>query len=357
MFFKYCIRLGILFGFVGLIYGFLMLPFLFKNKEQDAKTLRIYTWANRIDESVLQDFEQKTGIKVYLNYYESVEELLTKLEVMPSLDCDIMLPSNYVIARMIDAGLIKKLDRSRCSFMKKIYSQFLHNDVDPNNEYSVPLYWDIFGIGYNANIIAKNQIDLRLLFDKNAIIGQEVGMTDEPREAIFLTAQYLGLDLNHLTSFDLKKIRQVLRMQKSWVGAYSDSQQGYFLGTETFAIAASDREIICRQMLKNDFVKFAMLPAGSMLRIDSIVMNAATKKDDLIYQFLEFLFSYDVLLSHCEKYCILPTSREVFQDLDEKYIGVQNLYPGSAEFNTLVNFNLGLSQKEINDFWIRFKAA
>lgn len=357
MLFKYFIRMLVLLGFIAIIYGFLMLPYLFKNQEQDAKSLRIYTWANRIDESVLQDFEQKTGIKVYLNYYESAEELLTKLEVMPSMDCDLMLPSSYIIKPMIQAGLIKKLDRSRCQFMKKIYSQFLNTDVDPENVYSVPLYWDLFGIGYNSKMISDGNVNLDVLFDKNAIVGLEIGMTDEPREAIFLSAQYLGLDLNHLTAIDLKKIRNLLRTQKSWVGAYSDSQQGYFLGTETFAVAASDREIVCRQMLKTDFVKFALLPQGSMLRIDSIVINAATKKDDLIYQFLEFLFSYDVLLGHAEKYCILPTTKEAFQDLDQKYIGVPNVYPGSTEFNKLISFNLELTQKEINDFWIRFKAA
>lgn len=357
MFFKYIIRLFVLLGFIALIYAFLMLPYLFKNHEQDAKSLRIYTWANRIDESVLQDFEQKTGVRVYLNYFESAEELLTKLEVMPFMDCDIMLPSSYVIKPMIQAGLIKKIDKSRCSFVKKIYPQFLHMSFDFDNEYSLPLYWDVFGIGYNANMVKDSDVGLKLLFDKNSIIGKEIGMTDEPREAIFLTAEYLGLNLGNIGPYELKKIRHLLRMQKSWVGAYSDSQQGYFLASETFAVVASDREIVCRQMLNHDFVKFALLPAGSMLRIDSVVINAATKKDDLIYQFLNFLFSYDVLLGHAEKFCILPTTKETFQELDQKYIGVPNLYPDGVEFNKLIQFNLSLTQKEINDFWIRFKAA
>jgi spermidine/putrescine transport system substrate-binding protein len=357
VFFKYVIRLFMLISCIALIYGFLMLPYVFKNKEEDAKSLRIYTWANRINESVLQSFEQKTGIRVYLNYFESAEELLTKLEVMPFMDCDIMLPSSYVIPPMIQAGLIKKLDRSRCSFMKKIYPQFLHMPTDPDNEYSLPLYWDVFGIGYDATMVKDSSIDLRMLFDKNSIVGKEVGMTDEPREAIFLAAQYLGLNLDNLHTQELKKIRNVLRIQKSWVGAYSDSQQGYFLASQTFAVVASDREIICKQMLNYDFVKFALLPAGSMLRIDNVVINAATQKDDLVYEFLNYLFSYDVLLGHAQKFCILPTTQETFQDLDQKYIGVRNLYPGSTEFNKLIMFKLDLKQKEINDFWMKFKAA
>jgi spermidine/putrescine transport system substrate-binding protein len=342
---------------IGIIYGFLMLPYVFNKNSAHEKSLRMYSWANRIDESVLQDFEEQTGIKVYLNYYESAEELLTKLEVMPLIDCDLMLLSNYIIKPMIKTGLIKKLDKSRCQFIKKVYPQFLHLYVDPQDEYSIPIYWDVFGIGYNQDMVKTTEITSDLLFNRASMVGPEVGMTDEPREAIFLAAQYLGLDLNNLDHAALKKIRYLLRDQKPWVGAYTDTQQGYFLVSDTFAVVASDREIVCRQMANHDNIKFACLPNGSMLRLDSVVINAATKKDDLVYQFLDYLFSRDILLFHAEKFCILPASKDAFCMLDQRYIGVSNLYPGNNDFNKLIMFNLELTQKEINDFWIRFKAA
>lgn len=342
---------------IGIIYAFLMSPYFFTKKETDTKLLRIYTWANRIDESILRDFEKQTGIRVYLNYYESAEELLTKLKMMPSMDCDIMLPSSNVIAPMIEAQLIKKIDKSRCPFINTLYSQFLDSSDGLKNDYSIPLYWDVFGIGYNSRMVGDRKVDVDLLFDQTKRVGQQVGMTDEAREAIFLAAQYLHYPLGHLTDDQLRKIRHLLRDQKPWVGAYSDSQQGYFLATETFAVVASDREIICRQMLKHDFIKFALLRSGSMLRIDSIVINATTQKDDMIYEFLNYLFSKQIVLHHAEKYCILPTRKDAFDQLDQKYIGVPNLYPGSSDFNKLILLDLGLTQKEMNDFWIRFKAS
>lgn len=357
MIFKYFLRVLVILAWIGLIYLFLIFPFLFKNKNEHEQSLRVYTWANRIDESVLQDFQEKTGIKIYLNYYESAEELLTKIEMMPSLDCDIMLPSSHILERMIHAQLIKKIDKNKCSFIKNIYSEFLTQTVDPENEYSIPLYWDVFGLGYNNLKINHNDISLKMLFDPNYVVGAEVGMTDEAREAIFLAAQYLNLDLNHLDHVALKKIRNLLKDQKSFVGAYTDSQQGYFLTSDTFALVASDREIVCRQMQNYDFVKFALIPQGSMLRVDNVAINAQTQKDDLIYKFLNYLFSDEVLLHHAQKFCILPTTKTVFQNLDSKYIGVPDLYPGSQSFKKLINFNVGLSQKAINDFWIRFKAS
>ena len=83
-------------------------PYVEKYFSKDKKYVCIYTWADRIDESVLQEFEEKTGIKVHVNYYESNEELLTKLEHMPYVDCDLILPSGYIISSMAKAGLLKK---------------------------------------------------------------------------------------------------------------------------------------------------------------------------------------------------------------------------------------------------------
>jgi len=334
-----------------------MLPYLFKDLDSKEKSLRVYTWAHRIDESILRDFEKKTGIKVYLNYYESSEELLTKLEMMPTADCDIMLPSGNIIEPMIRAGLVKKIDKSRCRFMKKICPEFLSLYYDLENNYSLPLYWDVFGIGYNENIVGDRTVSLDMIFDLKHVIGGEIAMTEDAREAIFLAASYLGFPLTHFSHDQLEQIYQLLHKQKSWVGSYTDSQQGYFLSSKTFAVVVSDRETICRKMLTNDFIKFSLLPAGSMLRMDSVVISAQTQKEDLVYQFLEFLFSSQVLEYHCQKYCILPTMREVLKSLDQKYIGVENLYPGTDEFKKLIVFNHGLTQKEINDFWIRFKAS
>lgn len=354
---KYFIRLLMVLGWMAIIYAFLIVPYFLEKKEVDKKTLRIYTWANRIDESVLQDFEKQTGISVYVNYYESGEELLTKIELMPSIDCDMMLTSSYTIKSMIEQKLIKPLDRAQCNFFDTIYPQFLNLDFDPENIYSIPLYWDVFGIGYNKKMVQNRPVNLDLLFDKNQIIGGQVGMSDDTREGIFLAAQYLGYPVDDLDHDQLKKIRHVLRDQKSWVGAYSDTQQGYFLATETFAVVASDRETICKQMLQHDFIGFQLLPEGSMMRIDGIAISVTTQKDELVYKFLNYLFLEKIVKYHAEKFCILPTIKKVFEQMDDASICLKNVYPGSKEFKKLILFNLGLTSKEINDFWMRFKAS
>ncbi len=357
MILKYLFRLLAICFWISVIYAFLMLPYFFKRADFQEKSLKVYTWAHRIDESVLKGFEKKTGIKVYLKYYESSEELLTKLEMMSPVDCDIMLPSGYIIEPMIQAGLLKKLDLSRCDFIQNIYPEFLNMYFDPQNQYSVPLYWDVFGIGFNKNVVGDREISLKQIFDQQSVIGGEISMSEDAREAIFLAASYLGLPIDHFSTQSLNQIYHLLRTQKAWVGSYTDSQQGYFLASDTFAIVVSDRETVCREMLKHDFIKFILLSSGSMLRTDSVVISASTQKEDFAYEFINYLFSHDILHYHCQKFCILPTTKDVFSSLDKKYVGVDNLYPGSDEFKKLVVFKHGLTQKEINDFWITFKAS
>jgi len=352
----YFIRSLLVVAWIGIIYSFLMLPAWLPTNTVPVKSLRIYTWAYRIDENIVREFEQKTGIKVFLNYYESGEELLTKLEMMPTLDYDILLPSGFMMQRIIDLNLAKKIDKQRCSFLKKIYPEFLDMYFDPQNQYSIPLYWDVFGIGYNARMV-QGPITLDLLFNKKSMVGSSVGMVDDSREAIFMAAQYLGIPLvGSFTPEQIQKIYALLYEQRHWVGAYSDSQQGYYLASDTFAVVAADREIIRRQAIKTDFVQFALIPQGSMLRIDNIVVSATTQKDDMIYQFLNYLMSDEVMLHHATTFGVLPVTKTVFKQIQDS-VGLPDLYPGSDSFNKLVVFQHGLTQKQLNDFWVQYKSS
>ena len=120
--------LFILFWFACLL-GFIMLSHVSKFFVPE-RSLSIYMWADKIDESILYKFEQETGIKIYVNYYESNEELVTKFEIAKNLNCDIILPSEYIIQPLVQAKALKKIDHSRCNFIARIYPEFMHKSFD-----------------------------------------------------------------------------------------------------------------------------------------------------------------------------------------------------------------------------------
>lgn len=353
---KYIVRAAMVVFWVTVIYGFLLLPYLEPWFFKDNKYICIYTWADRIDESVLQDFEKKTGIKVYVNHYESNEELLTKLEKMPFVDCDIILPSGYIIDSMVNAKLVKKIDRSRCNFISRIYPEFAQTNLKLRDEYALPLYWDVLGIGYNNQKVQLQDVSLQMIFGRDRCFSKKIGMIDDSRQSIVLTGLYCGYSLDSFAQEQLDNMRQILNNQKQWVGAYSDSQQGYYLASQTFNMVVSEREHICRQMQKYDFLSFALPEEGSLLTVDHVVISASSDKDDWVYELINYLYSYEVYKYHCEEFCLLPACKDVRDALDPKYVGVEGLEPGTDTFKKLKVFKNVLTSKQINDFWIKLKA-
>jgi spermidine/putrescine transport system substrate-binding protein len=123
------VRLLFILFWVMILLGFILLSHVSQHVSQ-TRSLSVYMWADKIDESILQKFEQETGIKVYVNYYESNEELVTKFEIAKDLNCDVILPSEYIIETLAKAGFLKKLDKSRCDFIDRISLEFMGKYFD-----------------------------------------------------------------------------------------------------------------------------------------------------------------------------------------------------------------------------------
>lgn len=354
---KIKVRFIFILFWVVCFFGFVLLSHVSKYFEQE-RSLSIYMWASKIDESVLEAFEKKTGIKIYVHYYDSNEELVSKFEILKDLNCDIILPSDYIITTLSHAGFLKKIDASRCDFIEKLYPEFMGKNFDLYNEYSYPMYWDVFGIGYTKSYFPQGlpSNSWGLIFNKNLVPCKEISMVDDSREAIFIADKYLGLGIENLDEEKLSKITNLFIAQKEWIGAYTDFQQAYFLTSKTYPLVVSQREQIIRAMMNSDDIVFTLPDEGCLMIITSVAICANSQKDDLIYEFLNFIYSYDVMMHNSKKFCLLPTRKDVFEDLPQKYIGIEDLVPGKKLFQRLELFSNILTQKQINDVWIAFKS-
>lgn len=341
-----------------LVYGLLLLPY-FSNLFEPERSICIYMWADKIDEEVLQDFEKETGIRVYTNYYDSNEELITKLEVMPFVDCDVILPSGYIVEDLVQAGLLKEIDHARCNFINDLYPELMGKFYDRENRYSLPLYWDVMVLGYSKREFPDGLPgqSWSMVFDERFVPVKRIGMIDDAREVISLIGKYLDLKKEDINKHTIKNMRDLLINQKKWAGVYCDAQQGYFLLSGAYPLVVSQREYVAREMEENPHIDYMIPREGSLLTIDNVVISAATEKEDLVYQFLNFLYSHDVYLHNSKEFAILPASRSVFKDLDPVYIGDANLNPKVLRKKNIRVFKNLLSLKETNEFWIRVKSA
>lgn len=354
---KIQVRFIFILFWVSSFLGFVLLSHLSKYFEQE-RSLSVYMSSNKVDEFVLQQFEKETGIKIYVHYYESNEELVSKFEILKDLNCDIILPSEYIVKKLSDSGFLKKIDRSRCDFIEKIYPEFMNMEFDLFNEYSYPIYWDVFGIGYTKSYFPQGlpSNSWSLIFNKNLIPAKKISMVDDCREAIFIANKYLRLSAKNLDEQKLSEITNLFIAQKEWVGAYTDFQQGYFLTSKTYPLVVSQREQIIRTMIHSDDIAFALPDEGCLMMITNVVICASSQKDDFIYEFLNFIYSYNIMMHNCKKFCILPVRKDVFEHLPQKHIGIDGLTPGKELFQRLEIFSNILTQKQINDVWIAFKS-
>lgn len=172
------------------------------------KTVVVYNWGQYISDgtdntlNVISAFEKKTGYKVVYRTYESNEELYGLLK-NGSIQCDVIIPSDYMISRMIEEGLIQKLNFANIPNYVNIGASYKNLQYDPKNEYSVPYTWGTTGIIYNTKMVKKTVDSWNILWDPD--FKGQVLMFRNPRDAFAIALLKLGYSIN---TTDEKQLRQ-----------------------------------------------------------------------------------------------------------------------------------------------------
>lgn len=342
--------LMILFWFV-LVLLFFNIPRL-GIRLHDRPTLSILTWTNTVAPQVLDDFEKKTGVKVYLNYFESNEELLAKLRFSGGKGFDLILPSDHMVYTLHELGLLKKIDRSKITMWDQIKPQLLGQYFDPNNNYSIPYMWDIYGVGVNKTFFDGTlpPASWDLIFNKQKAI-KKVGMLNDPREVILIAARYFLGHSDDISQDDLEKVTALLCKHKPMVEAYSDLRADYLLASGTSAVAMAPTSAMVWALRTNKNLGF-VVPKDSFILVDSLVMPAATKNDALVYQLINFLLDANVAYQHFNDYGILPSNVHALERIDFADLGLDSI--NWAGFNY---FKPTVSNEQLHQAWRAVKAC
>ena len=323
------------------------------------KSLCLYTWQEKIDEQLLQRFEQQTGIKVYVNYYESNEELLTKLSLAQEPDCDIMLPTAFMVEYLQKSNLIQKIDQSKLKFLDQLYPEFRQTTYDPDGEYCLPLYWDFLVIGYTHSYfpdgLPKNSWDI--IFNEDDVPCPQISMIDDARDAICIAMMHLGLPMVALQEDQKKQLVDLFIEQKKWIGVYTDFLSGYYLTSKAYPLAVSQRENLVQEMMDNPDIAVTLPDEGSLLFVDTLVLSAHCKHPEWAYEFINFLFSKESVEHNCREYSLLPTRKDVAEQLDYQHIQIPEILPGNSRFTTLKNLPNIFTPKQFTDIWIHCRAS
>ena len=161
----------------------------------EGETLYLYNWGEYTGENIIGDFEEETGATVVQENFDSNEQMYIKVANGESYD--ILVPSDYMIQRLLEEDLLQKLDHSRLDCIDKISEDVKGLPYDPDNEYSVPYFWGTVGIVYD-----KNKVDIEDLEKEgfNIFLDQkfkgDVYLYDSERDSFMMALKALGYSMN-----------------------------------------------------------------------------------------------------------------------------------------------------------------
>lgn len=169
--------------------------------------VNLYAWSEYIPQALLDGFTKETGIKVNYDTYSSNEELMAKLQAGAS-GYDVIIPSDYTVAIMINQKLLDELDLSKIPNFKNVDETFKNLKYDPGNKYSVPYQWGTTGLAINRTLVTKQITKWADLWSPD--YKGKLVMLDDEREVIGMVLNVLGYDRNTKNEAELEAAKTKL---------------------------------------------------------------------------------------------------------------------------------------------------
>lgn len=352
----FTVRFLIIIFWISVFCGILIVPVVIA-KMQKQKTINLLTWAATIDPQRVRIFEQEANIKVNINYFESNEELFVKMATSQGKGYDLLLPSNYILKKLIQYKLLKPIDKSRVTFLDKIAPRMMHHDFDSENNYSIPYSWGIYGIGINKELM-PGVVDpsWSLLFSP---MHGRVGMIDAAVEAMLMATVYLFGNPKALTYKNLDPIKQLLIQQKKYVEAYIDAdvRSNYMLISHNASCAIASTPYISKAMKEYDYIDFIVPREGSFMVIDSFVISAACQEDEHVYQFINFMFRPENIKHHMNQLPFFPTTRDVEELMKQQNVSEKIIDAYRNQQTPIYFFENIIEESIANEVWITVKTS
>lgn len=319
----------------------------------------VYNWGEYIDPEVLSLFEEETGIQVIYEEYETNEIMYPKIK-SGAVAYDAVCPSDYMIQKMIDNGLLAKISWDNIPNIENIGEIYLDKsrEFDQYNEYSVPYCWGTVGILYNKTMVSDPVDSWRILWESQ--YKDSILMQDSVRDAFAVSLKYLGYSLNTTNIQELKEAQELLVTQKPLVQAYViDQVRDKMIGNEAALGVIYSGEAIYTQM-ENPDLEYVIPKEGSNVWIDSWVIPKNAKHKENAEKFINFLCRPDIALMNFE-YITYSTpntaARELIEDPEIRNSHIA--FPDDSELERCETFHfLGNEAEEIyNQLWREVKSS
>lgn len=328
----------------------------FSSAATDA-TLNVYNWGEYIDLSVLDEFEEQTGIKVNYTTYASNEEMYSKI-VSGAASYDVIIPSEYMISKMIDEGLLAELNFDNIPNYQYIGDEYKGLDYDPDNLYSVPYTWGTVVIVYNTEYVDEEDVEdesIELLWNEK--YAGKILMFDNPRDAFALAHSKLGNSMNTTDPAAWEAAAEELIRQKPIVQAYVMDQVFDKMISEEAYVAPYYAGDALTMMDENENLAAFVPVEGANRFFDSMCVLKSSPNKENAEAFINFMCDTETALRNAEEVCYAIPQVESFKLLDEETREDTMIYPPEDVLDRCEVFiNLPAETLELqSELWIKLK--
>jgi len=259
-------------------------------KRETKRELRLYTWSEYFPDSVLREFEKEYNVQVKADYFSSNEQLLTKLQLsINSADTgyDLILPSDYAVAGMVELKLLKPLDKTKLNFLNDFDPAFLHPPYDKNLEYTIPMASGTTGIAVNTSILPNvdpTKLTWKDFFENPAYEGKATLLNDQ-KEVLQVALLIKGKNLATASEQDIKDAFTYLKAHKNNIRAFTDETKPVIEAGDCGLCHVYSGEGLSAQR-SNPKIRYVIPKEGATIWTDNFAIPRNAKNDDLAYAFI-----------------------------------------------------------------------
>lgn len=325
-----------------------------------SNVLKLYLPGEYLGENVISDFEKQYGVRVIVENFDSNEMMYTKL--MAGDRHDVIIPSDYMIERLMNEDFLQPLDKSMIPNMENMSDAVLGMSYDPDNTYSIPYFWGSVGLVYNHENVDPAVIESEgweVL--RNTDYAGHIYIYDSERDSFMMAFKALGYSMNTEDPNEINDAYEwLLQMNNTMSPVYVTDEviDGMMNGYKDIAVVYSgDAAVVLDE---NEDMSFYMPSQGTNIWCDAMVIPQNAENPKLAHEFINYMLTYEAAFDNTETVGYTSPNAEVFEEMTSS----EDLYADNAAYlprsgydkDEMFHDNQTL-MRELSKLWIKVKAA
>ena len=338
-----------------------------QNRKSDAavekygsNVLKLYLPGEYLGENVISDFEKQFGVRVIVENFDSNEMMYTKL--MAGDRYDVVIPSDYMIERLLKEDYLQPLDQSLIPNMENMDDAVRGMSYDPDNTWSIPYFWGSVGLVYNHENVDPAVVEAEgweIL--RNTDYAGHIYIYDSERDSFMMAFKALGYSMNTDDPDEINDAYEwLLQMNNTMSPVYVTDEviDGMMNGYKDIAVVYSgDAAVVLDE---NEDMSFYMPSQGTNIWCDAMVIPQNAENPKLAHEFINYMLTYEAAFDNTETVGYTSPNAEVFEEMtssEDLYAENAAYLPRSGYENDELFHDNQILMRELSRLWIKVKAA